>query len=82
MASFFYVYILESVANPDRHYVGFTEDLRERLHEHNSGSSPHTAKYMPWRLKTYLGFTDREAALDFERYLKSGSRRAFSRKRL
>lgn len=31
MASFFYVYLLESVSDPDRHYVGFTEDLKERL---------------------------------------------------
>jgi len=82
MASFFYVYLLESVSDPDRHYVGFTEDLKERLRKHNTGSTPHTAKYLPWRLKTYVGFSDRDAALDFERYLKSGSGRAFAKKRL
>jgi hypothetical protein len=35
--SFHYVYILESVTNPDHFYVGLTEDLHDRLHKHNAG---------------------------------------------
>ncbi len=76
-----YVYILESVGQPDRHYVGQTDDLKERLHRHNTGQVTHTAKYMPWRLRTYLGFSDDKSAIAFERYLKTGSGRAFARKR-
>ncbi len=82
MSAFFYVYILECVSDPQRHYIGFTADLKERLREHNAGTSPYTAKYAPWRLKTYVAFRDQTAALDFERYLKSGSGRAFAKKRL
>ena len=77
-----YVYILRSESNPDRHYVGTTRDLRERLRRHNSGSVSHTAKYVPWRIKTYLAFEDTDRAMSFERYLKSASGRAFSSKRL
>ena len=77
-----YVYILRSQSDPDRHYVGTTHDLRERLERHNAGAVSHTAKYVPWRINTYLAFEDRERALAFERYLKSASGRAFSRKRL
>jgi predicted GIY-YIG superfamily endonuclease len=79
---FFYVYILQSLADPDRHYTGFTEDLKQRVDHHNAGSVPHTAKFRPWKLQTAIAFTDRQKALDFERYLKSGSGRAFARKHL
>jgi putative endonuclease len=80
--AFFYVYILESVSAPGKFYRGFTEDLRNRLRHHNAGSVPHSGKYRPWRLKTAMAFADRERALDFERYLKSASGRAFAKKRL
>jgi putative endonuclease len=78
----FYVYILESVSCPDRHYVGVTEDLKARLKRHNSGEVPHISKYTPWRLKTYVAFSDKAQALAFEKYLKSASGRAFAKKRL
>jgi predicted GIY-YIG superfamily endonuclease len=79
---FFYVYILESLADSTRHYTGFTEDLKQRVDHHNAGGVPHTAKFRPWKLQTAIAFTDRQKALDFERYLKSGSGRAFAVRRL
>ena len=75
-----YVYLLESV--PGQRYVGLTSDLRRRLHDHNAGKSPHTAKYKPRRLVAYIAFSDRRKAEEFERYLKSGSGHAFANKRL
>ena len=80
--TFYYVYILESQTRPTRHYTGFTGDLDQRLRAHNDGACPHTSKWRPWRIKTAVAFTDRRRALDFERYLKSPSGRAFSKKRL
>lgn len=77
-----YVYILVSETQPDRFYVGLTTDLRKRLRDHNSGQSGHTAKYVPWRLETYVAFSDKDKAARFERYLKSGSGRAFAKNRL
>jgi len=78
--SFQYVYILESVANPEQFYVSLTGDLHDRLHKHNAGEVPHTSKFKPWVIKTAIAFRDRDRALAFERYLKSGSGRAFARK--
>ncbi len=78
----YYVYLLESVSDPNRHYVGFSTDLRRRLLEHNTGKLPTTSPHRPWRLSTYLGFTSKKQALAFEHYLKSGSGHAFARKRL
>jgi predicted GIY-YIG superfamily endonuclease len=80
--SFFYVYILQSEAAPESSYVGFTENLQVRLETHNSGQVSHTAKFRPWRIKTAIAFTDRQRAIEFERYLKSASGRAFAKKRL
>ena len=80
--AFYYVYILQSAAGTGRFYTGFTENLETRLKDHNSGKNPHTAKQKPWRIKTAIAFSDRNKALEFERYLKSPSGRAFSKKRL
>jgi len=78
--NFHYVYILQSVADSDRFYVGLTDDLRERLRKHNAGEVSHSAKFKPWAIKTAIAFSDHESAAEFERYLKSGSGRAFARK--
>jgi predicted GIY-YIG superfamily endonuclease len=78
----YYVYLLQSVDNPRRRYVGSSADLRRRLGDHNSGRNASTATARPWRLQTYLAFSAKAHALAFERYLKSGSGHAFARKRL
>jgi putative endonuclease len=78
----YYVYLLESLSDPAQNYAGLTDDLRKRLRTHNAGGSPHTAKFKPWRLVTYIAFSDRKKAAAFERYLKSHSGRAFAKKRL
>ncbi len=77
-----YVYLLESIKVPNETYVGLTDDLRARVAAHNSGRARHTSKFKPWRLVTYLGFSDLEKAVAFERYLKTSSGRAFAKKRL
>ena len=77
-----YVYLLQSIDWPDERYVGMTDDLKARLAAHNAGQSPHTSSFKPWRLVTYLAFTDPAKAQAFERYLKAGSGHAFARKRL
>jgi putative endonuclease len=76
-----YVYILES-HDSEHFYVGITDDVPARLTKHNAGEVSHTSKYKPWRLKTYVAFSDEKQAFAFERYLKSGSGRAFAKKRL
>ena len=77
-----YVYILESIDDPKSHYTGITDDLRARLTKHNAGDVPHSSKHRPWRVNTYIAFSDERRAFAFERYLKSSSGRAFAKKRL
>jgi putative endonuclease len=82
MGSLTYVYILQSESDPSHFYTGRTGDLRERLDRHNSGKVPHTAMWKPWRIKTYIAFSNTARAADFEHYLKSASGRAFLKKHL
>ena len=77
----YYVYLLRSIPNPDQTYIGYTEDLKARLQAHNHGQSPHTSKYKPWILITYLAFNDKARAISFEKYLKSHSGKAIANKR-
>lgn len=77
-----YVYLLERLSASRKLYVGITRDLGRRLKEHNAGSCPHTAKFKPWRFRVAVWFRDDAAAWRFERYLKTGSGRAFSKNHL
>ena len=77
-----YVYILQSIPQPDQFYTGLCKDVEARLQAHNAGQSPHTAKHKPWRLLSFHYFQEAQTAAAFERYLKSGSGRAFAAKRL
>jgi len=82
MHNFFFVYILVSESNPDRHYTGLTHNIEQRLCAHNNGQVPHSARFRPWRLETALAFRSHAKARCFEVYLKSHSGRAFAAKRL
>jgi len=77
-----YVYILQSVSDPDQFYTGLCADVGKRVAAHNRGQSSHTSKYRPWILRSSHWFEDEAIAVAFEQYLKSGSGRAFSAKRL
>ena len=77
-----YVYLLESRSITGQRYVGVTSNLKNRLSDHNAGKSPHASKYAPWKLVTYIAFSDDRKAEGFERYLKSGSGHAFANRRL
>ena len=75
-----FVYGLRSVADGRRYYVGLTSDVALRLTWHNAGRCPHTAKYRPWELVVSIEFRDEPRAIRFERWLKSGSGRAFAKR--
>ncbi len=76
-----HVYIIRSISHPDQKYIGITANIDARLKEHNSGTVPHTSKFVPWELVTYTTFFNDQKAFEFEKYLKSHSGRAFASKR-
>jgi putative endonuclease len=78
----YYVYLIKSVTNPTKTYIGFTNNIKERLRKHNEGASIYTSDFRPWKLVSFIGFDEELKALDFEKYIKSGSGYAFAKKRL
>lgn len=77
-----YVYMIRSVDFSNKTYIGCTKDLQKRLDCHNSGRSLHAKLYKPWKLVVAILFDEKQKAIEFEGYLKSGSGRAFAQRRL
>lgn len=70
-----YVYVLR--CHDSRSYIGSTDNLNDRLVRHSKGYVPATQQRLPIRLLAYFAFIDNNVAYKFEKYLKSGSGRAF-----
>ena len=75
----YYVYSLQC---KDGYYIGCTDNLKNRLDRHQKGYVPATAKRLPVKLDFYFVIKDKYKAFQFEKYLKSGSGRAFIKKHL
>lgn len=74
------VYLIRSLRDLSRVYVGRCSNLKNRLREHNGGECSSTAAQRPWKVEVAIYFSDQKRARVFERYLKTGSGRAFSKK--
>ena len=74
------VYILRLSNN--RYYVGCTNDIEDRLSRHQNGYVDSTKSHLPVEMIFYCTFYDKYKAYEFEKYLKSGSGRAFTLKHL
>ena len=64
------VYLLQSISNPRRTYIGYTVDVKRRLRQHNGeiqGGAKRTSRSRPWKMICYIsGFPDSRTALQFE----------------
>jgi putative endonuclease len=67
----YYVYILQSLKDKSL-YIGYTDNLKRRFEEHNSGKSFATKPFRPYKLIFYEAFLNRIDAKNREKYLKSG----------
>lgn len=67
----YYVYILRSEKDNSL-YIGFTENIKDRLQEHNSGENLSTKDKIPFKLIHAEYFLNKLDALNREKYLKSG----------
>jgi putative endonuclease len=75
-----FVYVLRDAAHAGSFYVGLTSDVCGRLADHNLGRCSRTGSRRPRQLHVVIEFSDEKRAIRFERYLKSGSGRAFARR--
>ena len=75
-----FVYILQ--CRNGEYYKGCTNNIEDRLERHQKGWVESTKNLLPVCLVSYIVFMDKYKAYEFEKYLKSGSGRAFSKKHL
>jgi len=76
-----YVYIVKS-ENSNYKYIGSTNELNRRLKEHNDGICKASKPYKPFRLIGYIAVCNKDIAIKLEKYLKTGSGKAFLAKRI
>lgn len=76
-----YVYILKSEVDGSR-YIGVTADLRRRIQEHNNSNARYSSAKRPYGIIWYSAFLNKERAYEFEKYLKSSSGYASTKKHL
>ena len=76
----YYVYIL--ICSDNKPYTGCTHDLQDRIKRYVDGFVPATKNRRPLKLTCYFAFKDKYVAFNFEKYLKSGSGRAFLKKHI
>ena len=77
----YFVYIIKSIKDNSK-YTGMTNNIRNRLKQHNEGLSSYTKGHRPWKLMWFCIFPNKTKAEKFEKYLKSGSGIAFMNKRI
>ncbi|UOB18483.1 GIY-YIG nuclease family protein [Abyssalbus ytuae] len=58
-----------------RFYVGMSQDVKERLRQHNSGTVKSTKAFLPWVVCYQEVFETIEEARKREKYLKSAAGR-------
>jgi len=75
------VYVLESLKDK-KHYIGYTNNLRRRIEEHNLGKSFATRPRRPLKLVYYEACLNQEDARRREEYFKVTGGRRFLVKRL
>jgi putative endonuclease len=78
----YHVYLLRSIKNSEKTYIGYTTNMKQRLAHHNEGASEATTDFKPWKLVVCVSFDEESKAREFERYLKVGSGHAFAKRRL
>ena len=74
------MYYIYSLRCKEGFYIGCTDNLKERMERHIKGHVPATADRLPVNLELYVACKDKYKAFEFEKYLKSGSGRAFIKK--
>ncbi len=73
------MYYIYSLKCKNGYYIGCTNDLKDRIYRHQNGYVPATAKRLLIELEFYFAIRNKYKAFEFEKYLKSGSGRAFAK---
>ena len=77
----YYTYVLQSLKDNNL-YIGFTDNLDQRLSEHNNGRVTATKSRRPLKLVYYEACLNQEDAIKREKYLKTFYGKMFIHKRI
>jgi len=66
----FYTYVLYNLKDR-KFYIGFTNDLKRRLKEHNAGKNISTRSRLPLKMLYYEAHLSKPDAMRRERYFKT-----------
>ena len=77
----FYTYVLQSQKDM-KFYTGFTQDLKLRFEQHESGKVESTRDRRPLKLVYYEACINKEDAIKREKYLKTYNGKFYIKKRL
>ena len=72
----FVVYVLYS-PNFDKIYIGYSQNLIQRIYWHNNGPKGYTKNFRPWIVAHVEAFLTKKEAMQREKSLKSGQGRAW-----
>jgi putative endonuclease len=75
----YFVYVLSS-ENRSYIYIGITDNIERRFHQHQSGHNRTTKPYRPFRLILTEEYADRQQARIREKYLKTSYGRLILKK--
>jgi len=78
---YYYVYILQSELDTN-FYVGYTQNLQQRIEQHNTGKVKSTKLRQPLKLVYWEGCLDRSDATKREKYLKTAWGKRYIKNRL
>jgi len=81
MRKFYYTYVLESSKDGNL-YIGWSDDLRERIKKHLKGEVKATKSRLPIELVYYEACLNKEKAIEREKSLKTGFGRKYIKSRI
>lgn len=78
---YYYIYVLRSIKD-GKFYTGYTDNLKRRLEEHNSGKVTSTKNRAPFELIYFEGCKNQQDATHREKYLKTSGGKRYLKQRL
>ncbi len=67
----FYVYLIKTIGSyKNKTYVGYTNNLQNRLRLHNTNKGAKSTKGYKWKIVYKKKFSNKSKAMSYEHYLK------------
>tara|TARA_Y100000590_G_scaffold302684_1_gene341213 strand:- start:2384 stop:2653 length:270 start_codon:yes stop_codon:yes gene_type:complete len=73
--NYYFVYLIGSIKSRKlKTYVGYTNNLKNRLNKHNSGKGAKSTRGRRWKIFYYKKYKNKNKAMSYEYYLKNNNK--------